>query len=163
MAQAHRNHRQWDRSRGDTIVEVIITITVISVVLVGSFITVNRSTAAIRDSEEHSEALTLLQGQVEAVRGLGSSATSPVYTNQFFCVNSSGTVVPFTGVTTLPSLNSDLAANFSEYPATCKNVSSLYNMLVNYNSGIFTFFARWNRLGGGGDEVSLVYKMSPGL
>lgn len=165
MAREHPTPQPANRSRGDTIVEVIIAIAVVSLVLVGGFTTVNRSSTAVRDSEEHAEALTLLEGQVEAVRALGTDATSAVYTTPIFCVNTtSGAVQAFT-IATIPPLSSDISNNFSRYPPDCNgtnnpNLSDLYNIMAHYDqsSNTFEFLTRWDRLGGGGDEVSIFYK-----
>lgn len=56
------------KQAGDTIVEVVIAIAVVSTILVGAFVVTNRSTRAVRDSEEHAQALQYLQGQVELLR-----------------------------------------------------------------------------------------------
>lgn len=53
---------------GDTIVEVMIAIVVISTVLAGAFLVSRSSLKHVRDSEEHSQALKLVQGQVELLR-----------------------------------------------------------------------------------------------
>lgn len=53
---------------GDTIVEVFIALTIISSVLAGAFGITRNSTIAERQSQERSEALQVLQGQIEALR-----------------------------------------------------------------------------------------------
>jgi type II secretory pathway pseudopilin PulG len=65
------HNTKWLRDKlqaGDTIVEVVIAIAVIATVLTGAFIVSSRSLTAVRDSEEHSEVLQQLQGQVELLR-----------------------------------------------------------------------------------------------
>lgn len=54
--------------RGDTLVEVLICIGIVSLILTGAYITTNRSAAAVRDAQEHAEALKLAQGQLEQIR-----------------------------------------------------------------------------------------------
>jgi prepilin-type N-terminal cleavage/methylation domain-containing protein len=69
-------------SRGDTIVEVLIAIAIVSSVLAGAFTVSQKSTLAVRDSQERGEVLQILQGQVEQVRALAldqSDDTSGVY------------------------------------------------------------------------------------
>ena len=51
--------------QGDTIVEVLIAITVISMVLVAAYVTTSRNVNAMTDTQEHSEALQLAQTQIE--------------------------------------------------------------------------------------------------
>lgn len=50
---------------GDTIVEVLVSMAVLMMVLVGAYVTANRSLHSERDAQEHTEALTIAQGQVE--------------------------------------------------------------------------------------------------
>lgn len=65
--------RSKARQRGDTLVEVLISILVVSMILTGAYVTTNRSTVGIRDSQEHAEALKLAQGQLEQLRANSSS------------------------------------------------------------------------------------------
>ena len=51
--------------RGDTLVEVLIAITVVSMVLVTAYATTTRSVNSMQDTQEHSEALQLAQTQLE--------------------------------------------------------------------------------------------------
>lgn len=61
--------------RGDTIVEVLISIAVISLVLGGAYVTTNRSLQATRASQERVNALKLAESQIEQIKGL--AATDP--------------------------------------------------------------------------------------
>jgi len=54
-----------ENQAGDTIVEVLLAIAILAAILVGAFVTANHSLIAERDAEEHSQALTIAQGQVE--------------------------------------------------------------------------------------------------
>ncbi|HET8709571.1 MAG TPA: type II secretion system protein [Candidatus Saccharimonadales bacterium] len=91
-ARFHYNQDNQNQ-RGDTIVEVIIAIAVISSVLAGAFYLTNHSTRAVRDSEEHAQALQLLQGQVEQLRAQAPKSTWGDLKNPF-CFSSSGTITP---------------------------------------------------------------------
>lgn len=70
--------------RGDTIVEVMIAIVVISMVLVAAYVTTTRNINGLQDTQEHSEALQLAQAQLEF---LHNSATEPA---DHQCFNTSG-------------------------------------------------------------------------
>jgi len=50
---------------GDTIIEVLVAMSVLMMILVGAYVTANRSLNSERDAQEHTEALTIAQGQVE--------------------------------------------------------------------------------------------------
>jgi prepilin-type N-terminal cleavage/methylation domain-containing protein len=53
--------------RGDTLVEVLIAITVVSMVLVTAYATTTRNVTTMQDTQEHSEALQLAQTQIEYI------------------------------------------------------------------------------------------------
>src|SRR5688572_28551189 len=62
------NNMTTRRQAGDTIVEVLIVIAIVSSVLVGAFYVANTSTKTVQDNQEHTEAQQRLQTQVEALR-----------------------------------------------------------------------------------------------
>ncbi len=92
--------------KGDTIIEVLIALTIISFILVGAYVTINRNILLLEDTQEHSEATYILSSQIESLRESGINRpvndqcfnginlvnnTGPVGTNN--CIfNSSGTV-----------------------------------------------------------------------
>jgi type II secretory pathway pseudopilin PulG len=95
----HLFHRRLkNNQRGDTIIEVVISIAVIASVLAGAFIVTDNSTHAVRDSEEHAEALQYVQGQIEILRSLASmpnnNLTTEIPTYGTYCFNSTGTNNP---------------------------------------------------------------------
>ncbi|HEX8226554.1 MAG TPA: hypothetical protein VF572_01665 [Candidatus Saccharimonadales bacterium] len=159
---------------GDTIVEVLIALAVVSSVLVGAFLVVQKSSLAVRDSQEHAEMLQILQGQVELVRSLAlkeTSETSGVFANspKFFCIDNSNASGPvkhgMSGMgNSLPAIDAD---DFSRYTGPCKQ--GLYNVAITYsgnlpiNSGVFTFTGRWNKIGGGKSQEVLTYRIYPGM
>ena len=136
---------------GDTIVEVVIAIAIIATVLTGAFVVTNRSLTAVRDSEEHSEALQLLQGQIETLRSVASQAgntLSKASTNLTvsFCFDSSGAYQ-----TGNPCSSGSIPYKISIIGTTATPVSG----------GTTTFLGTvtWSALGGGTDQVELAYKV----
>lgn len=146
--------------RGDTIVEVIISVAVLSSLLIGALATSTKSVEGLRDSEEHSEALQVLKGQVELLRPLSANSASRIYGTTPFCLDNTDTIQTGFGYALVPPLATD---NFAQYPSACRDISSLYNVSVAYDSGtgVFTFRARWDSLLSGRDEVQLFYKIKP--
>lgn len=69
--------RQYSRSRqtGDTMVEVLIVIAVVSLILGGAYVTTNRSLQATRAAQERGNALKIAESQIEQIKGL--AATDP--------------------------------------------------------------------------------------
>ena len=61
------------RQAGDTIVEVLIAIAIISVVLGGAYVSTNRSLLATRAAQERVSALKLAESQMEQIKGLAAS------------------------------------------------------------------------------------------
>ncbi|MDB5185218.1 MAG: hypothetical protein JWN38_1026 [Candidatus Saccharibacteria bacterium] len=169
--------------RGDTIIEVLVALTVLASALATAYVTSNKSLQMARDSQEHSEALLILQSQVEQARTIFSAqtsdATNPLTTStKLYCVDmtqpATPTIASFTGSynasgsTLLPLLTDD----FNHYPTNCRKNSQAfsYNVSIqNQHTGApniigntLVFTARWDKLGGGRDQVSLTYRGYPG-
>lgn len=139
--------RSLKDQRGDTIVEVLIAIAVISAVLAGAFTVTQRSSQAVRSSQERGEMLHLLQGQVEGVRALAlapGGENSPVYSSAAFCINNSGQHTP-----------AGTACNFG--------TDNRYRVTVNYDStsDVFTFNGQWDGPNGNPQSARLLYKLEP--
>lgn len=73
-------HIRNQTERGDTIVEVLICILVISTMLAGAFATTNNSLQAVRMSQERSQAIKITESQVESLRAIGPAGFTP------FCI-----------------------------------------------------------------------------
>jgi len=58
--------------RGDTIVEVLIAIAVLSLVLGGAFVATNRSLQGTRDAQERINALKLAETQIEQLKAMSA-------------------------------------------------------------------------------------------
>lgn len=87
--------------RGDTIVEVMIAITVVSMILVAAYVTTTHNVNGLQDTQEHSQALQLAQAQLEFLHNSNSlntwsdhscfSTTGVTVAGNNCKVNSSGT------------------------------------------------------------------------
>jgi Tfp pilus assembly protein PilV len=176
--QSRSNYLITWGNRGDTIVEVLIAIALVSLILVGAFVTSNRSLAATRDSQEHSEASQVLQSQIERARIIitssASDAVDPLVTSQtLYCVDTTTAtpgVMAFsssynTGGKALMPLATD---TFAAYPSGCKSSAGNYDYNISVENhktnfsladdGTLVFHARWDRLGGGRNEVTYTYR-----
>jgi type II secretory pathway pseudopilin PulG len=138
-------------SAGDTIVEVLIVMAVVTVVLTGAFTVASRSVQAIRDSEERAQAVQYLQGQVELLRSAASRSGGLNF----------DLATPFCLDTTTHYLASDMAH--------CQLGSqSQYNMAIVLNSGsdsgtttsTFDLTATWTGLTSATDKVYLSYRVA---
>ncbi len=102
---------------GDTIIEVLIAIAVVSLLISGAYVLSNRSSKGIRMSQEHGEALKYAEAQLEqtkaAIENSGASSLPAVP----FCFISgtattvsgtncdTSTPVPYSQAVTTPSVN----------------------------------------------------------
>ncbi len=138
-------------TRGDTIVEVLLAMVIVSAVLGGAYASSNRSLNAARQSQERGEALKLVEGQLELLKAQGKRDNAVVYTGPSpFCIE--------------PGSNSVLATS----DPACQN-SALgvpYDLTITRGTALdsnkFTVLATWDRAGGGTrEQLSIVYKMYP--
>lgn len=151
-----RTHLRKAAGRGDTIVEVMIAMAVISSVLAGAFSVTQKSSQAVRSSQERSEMLQIVQGQLELVRAEAMTAqnmSNPIYSGTTFCINeATATVQPI----------SDL----SNYPPACtgRGPGELYSVNIRYISAEESFRVEgtWDGLSGARNTVALSYRIAPG-
>ena len=85
--------------RGDTIVEVLIAMAVLALMLGGAYYTAGLNYRNVRDSQEHTEAVALAEGQIEDIRIMDPAKLSTLGAGE--CVPSS--LIP----TASCSVNSD--------------------------------------------------------
>ncbi len=129
---------------GDTIVEVLIAIMVMSIVLGGAYVSANRSLNNSRQAQERAEALKVGQSQLEKLKSLAASSPSTVFdTSILYCINSAGAKKP--------------AADPScVYPPRYK---------VTVKDGPipddFTVTVTWDSLRGGKDQIVMNYRLHP--
>ena len=133
---------------GDTIVEVLISIAVVSAVLMGAFLVTSKSTSGVRNSQEHGEMLQVLQGQVEHVRALAvaqTTSTGGIFASGNFCIDA--TASP--------------PARVPSSSGACHNIDSRYNVSISYDStsNVFTFTGTWDGITGGSQKENLSYRV----
>lgn len=126
-------------SRGDTLIEVLLAISIVGLILVASYALANRSTQAIRQAQERSEALKNAESQVESlITFLNSGQATPTGA---FCLN--GTTPVAGGCSFGPDGRYGLS--ISTEPSN----PNTYNITV-----------RWDRVTGGGqDELTLRHRI----
>lgn len=78
------------QQRGDTIVEVLIAITIISLILGGAYVTSHNSLNATQDAQEHANAINLGQAQIELLRTQATTGNA-IFTHSIpFCMKTNG-------------------------------------------------------------------------
>ena len=169
------------RSRGDTLIEVMIAMAIISSVLAVSYTTASRALNMGQQAQERVEALKLVEGQIETLKyAAGLDGTTVYSAGDSFCLDASGVVqaqnaVPddlFTDTLNSAAAASGIPVSGEIYNTKCSvGTSGRYKLsIVRQDSGAapslrstFLVRARWERLGGGIDEVAIYYKLHQGL
>jgi len=144
---------------GDTIVEILIVLAILGLALSIAYATANKSLQGARQAQEHSEALELVQGQIELLR------TAPDNYPDIFDTTKHANGFCMSG-TSLVDLTGDLHS-YTSYPTTPADkscVNSLYHLSIKNTADgndTFTIMALWDDLDGTQDNVSMNYRLHP--
>jgi type II secretory pathway pseudopilin PulG len=163
MFKVHKNSSR--KTAGDTLVEVLVSFSILGFFTIVSTQTAIDSLKSSQATQERSEAISILQSQIEFLHSLSSStAFKPILTGsstKVFCIDpSSGNVTPLTGshATAVPAVESDNLATPSAYPGAC--VQSKYFISISAptaSDSSFVFRARWDGLSNPNEEVVFRY------
>lgn len=154
--------------RGDTIIEVLIVVAVLSMILVICFTLANRSTLGTRQAQERSEAFKGTESQMELLktylsRDAVAAALPP--SGSKFCMKADGTPTAAIAGTVPNNAQQETFAAFQqpELLANCKKGDYFYNY-IERNGDTFTAHTRWYKVGGQGiDEATMVHRIYPDL
>ncbi len=150
--------------RGDTIIEVLIAIAVISSVLAITYSIMNRNLLTMQDNQERTEASKIAQSQIEMLRNAWNVEHNalkklPGKDDNLSAVpvcmkaDSANPVVEITGG--IP--NEYTHDDFSTY-SVCRQ--GIYNMAIRSNgSDNYLISVRWDSLTGTKSEVVMGYKL----
>lgn len=158
--------RLMRREAGDTIVEVLIAIAVISSVLAITYSIMSRNLAMMRDNQERTEAAKLAQGQLEALRARWATETGRddllAQAGTGFCIDTNGMGLP--GLSG-GAPNNDLSTDdFAEdYPAECVS-NNIFHIGVKLQSdglttATYQVTVRWDALTGSRGQVIYAYML----
>jgi len=89
-------HFRSCREQGDTIVEVLISIAIVSVILGGAYVVSNTSLQATRSAQEQSNALKIAQSQIEEIKSMITNKPDNIYGGSApttFCIANITTIV----------------------------------------------------------------------
>lgn len=148
--------------RGDTIIEVMIVLTVLGLALSISYATANRSLLNARQAQETTVATELVHSQLEALRVLAGKKDPPVSHDVFrpdgFCIDE--TVADYSLITT-PDPACQRSELYSLEVLYCGNSNGdpLCSGLTGANTDTFIVQASWEDIRTGGeDTVQVVYR-----
>ena len=144
---------------GDTIVEVLLAIAVVSSVLGGAYVAANRSLNTNRAAQERTEAAKLVESQIERLKVATSNAA--IFNDNVYCLDAGLVPHEFSGpIAVMPAVAAD---NTVIYPAECViNNGVAYSVSVDKENGTnnFTVRVRWDRAGTGTrEEAEIVYRV----
>lgn len=168
--------RIFHNQRGDTIVEVLVSVAALSLVLSASYALANRSSQATRQAQERGESFKLAESQLERFKEyltVPSSDNPEPADGDVFCVIPKPVVIPSDNgkiildkfvAPALPPANAqdELTAQFSAFGAHPGCVSGFYNTFIERTGNTYTVHTRWNAVTGRGiDEATMVYRVYP--
>lgn len=137
--------QQRSRQAGDTIVEVLIAISIVSLVLTSAYMVTNKNSQTMQAVQEKTQAQKLVERQIELLRAASSvPATTFCFTDD--------------QVTTTSDLNQCV---FDQSGAVSGDPSDVrYHLSIAPNtpsSDTYEIKATWDRLGGGTGNVTMSY------
>lgn len=125
-----------DRQAGDTIVEVLIAVAIVSLVLAGSYAMVSKSTAATQNTQERSQAQQLVKAQIELLRNY-YSVNNTAFSGR--CFGTDGSVKTVAG-------------------DCIDNSPAQYQLAISPTGDTYTVSATWVSLGGSTSNVTMYYR-----
>jgi type II secretory pathway pseudopilin PulG len=155
---------------GDTIVEVLIVLAVLGLALSISYATANRGLQQSRNAQEHSEALGIINSQIELLRSAfvkqSGSAVETQGSSGPFCLSPpAGSVIITPLANSGPdkfneNLATDKLGNTTTYPGPCIQNTLYSSSIVGRGNGVYDFRVRWEGLGKlGRQQEELTYKI----
>ena len=137
---------------GDTIVEVLIAIAVISMVLAGAFVMTNNSLQGSRGAQERTNAVKLAESQIELIKGLSTSNSQALFgagVPTKFCINSAVAVVADTN-----------AACTMDSTGAATTAQPAYHISITRSGNTFTVQNTWTSIRGNTTNlVELEYRV----
>lgn len=137
------------RQAGDTIVEVLIAIAVISLVLVGAYVTTTKNMSSTQDAQERTQAVKLAETQIEYFRKAGGTVASGN------CFNNSGeqTAGGDQGSNPCIVLSDGTMAGEGDQPAYTLSITPSVSHV-----GAYAIKAQWASLTGITNNVTMYYR-----
>jgi type II secretory pathway pseudopilin PulG len=136
--------------KGDTIIEVLLAIAIVSLVLSGAYASARRSLVITQQNQERGEAIKLVEQQLERLKTKSSDPTKAIFapglTGPYHIVDN-GTIVPGEGGFGI--------GNRYVIGITRKDSAGTY---------IFVVRGHWNRFGDNAEsEMTMYYRVYPDL
>lgn len=137
--------KQSVNQRGDTIIEVLIAVAIVSLVLTAAYALTNKNVAATQEVQEQAYAQKMVEQQVELLRSSAPPAQKGCYKT------TDGTFA----VAATPAPNPD--------PCAVTHGGATYHMLITPPSGsssTYTVKADWDTVTGSRANITVYYKVA---
>lgn len=169
--------RLFKNKRGDTIVEVLLAITALSLVLSGAYVLANRSTLSFRQAQERGESQKIAQSQLELLKKY-LTVPDPEHgvpnDGEVFCLvnvpsddpdETRVDVVKFPIDKTPPvDAQAETFDAFASTPTNTCRIGTFYHNYIVREGDIFTVHTRWASARGAGiEEATMVHRIYPDL
>ena len=147
---------KFSSERGDTIVEVLISIAIISLILGGAFATTSRSLRATRDTQERSDGLKLVESQIEQLKGVAVANPTAIFGSDpgSFCVSSGSVVASSSTACAVNAAGSHVSGSTPEYRLVITRV-------MTGQMTEFTIVNTWDGITGKQAKVQMKYRLYP--
>lgn len=137
--------------KGDTIVEVLIAIAVMSLVLGGAFVMTNRNLIAARDAQERVNAVKLAEGQLEQIKSMVATTPDALFgagVPATFCISNN---------TAVNSNNAQCTMDMTGAPTTNQPA---FHVIIRRTGNEFSVRNEWvSARGNTQNNVQLVYRV----
>lgn len=147
-----QNSSSLGHQRGDTLVEVLIAIAVVSLVMGGAYVTTNRSLLATRAAQERGNALKIAEAQIEQLKGMVATDSAAVFgagVPSPFCISNTGTIVA--------STNAACTVGTNGAPTTAE---PRFRLSIVRSGNTFSLTESWvNVSGANSDQLQMKYRV----
>jgi type II secretory pathway pseudopilin PulG len=141
LIQRTKQHRVFSDVRGDTIIEVLIAIGIVSLVLTSAYALTNRNAQSAQKTQEQGQAQKLVESQIELMRGYSGTISN----GDCLLVSDTGVVTTASGA---PCANIAAASSGATYKLTIETT----------NGQLYKLTATWDALGGQTGNVTMYYR-----
>lgn len=164
--------RLYRNQKGDTIMEVLICVAVLSFIMSASFALANRTTATNRQSAERGEAFKTTESQMERLKQYLSTITTVDQlppSGSKFCMKADNTPTSVIAGTVATPADFQAAITVNPEYSVCKTGEFYYTYLqrgpdvsLGIGDNTFVSYTRWeNAAGKGIDQATMVHRLYP--
>jgi hypothetical protein len=147
-------------SRGDTIIEVMMSLMIVSMALGFSYRLASNSTRIGQEAHERTEASKLAESQIELMKASVDAGNLFVLTPNSFCMIQNSVNIRNLAAGT-PASDAASDGDFSAYHSDCKRSFYAIGIVPSQSGSTYEYAVtvRWDGATGNRQEVKLMYKL----